>query len=149
MCKYHFSGFVSAVPAKSLDRNTFFTYYQSERQLLLPTALSANSRHASSTCLWYLGVKELYFSSNSSSSIVSILQHSSTTKFSISYLSSSLPPPHIVSFSSLYHDSHFVLDDFFEIYRDCHSPLAMNMLRLLPLANTHYITSSLKKPLHT
>ena len=39
----------------------------------------------------------------------------------------------------LYHDSHFVLDDFFEIYRDRHSPLAMNKLRLFRLANAHYI----------
>ena len=38
------------------------------------------------------------------------------------------------------HDSHYVLDDFFEIYRDRHSPLAMNKLRLLQLANAHYIT---------
>ena len=40
---------------------------------------------------------------------------------------------------SLYHDSHFVLDDFFEIYRDRRSPLAMNKPRLLWLANAHYI----------
>lgn len=31
------------------------------------------------------------------------------------------------------------LDNFFEIYRDHHSSLAMNKLRLLQLANVHYI----------
>lgn len=48
--------------------------------------------------------------------------------------------------STLYHDSHFVLNDFFEIYRERHSPLALNKLRLLQIANA-YCTKSLARRL--
>ena len=40
--------------------------------------------------------------------------------------------------------THMSLDNDY-LYHDCHSPLALNKLRLLLLANAHYIIFSKKK----